>query len=43
MSAGDDQVIRNIGQAPTTTPASGTARRSALGRGLGALMGETRR
>ena len=45
MSAGDDQVVRITGQTPTPTPtpAGGPVRRSALGRGLGALMGETRR
>ena len=41
MSAGDDQVVRITGQTPA--PAAGPVRRSALGRGLGALMGETRR
>ena len=45
MSAGDDHIVRITGQTPTPAPApaGGTARRSALGRGLGALMGETRR
>lgn len=44
MSGEDDAVIRLTGASRTaepTTPAS--PRRSALGRGLGALMGETRR
>ena len=43
MSTGDETVVRITGPAATPAPAGGKERRSALGRGLGALMGETRR
>lgn len=45
MSMGDDQVVRITGALPVAGSATGgaTPKRSALGRGLGALMGETRR